>query len=67
MAESLEALLVDALGPIPAPSSRSPSRSKCPIPGCRKTVKRLWNHVFQHHKRENKYTGKFLLPVNIYT
>ena len=33
---------------------------QCPIPGCQKKVVRLWNHVFQFHQKEHKYTGIFI-------
>ena len=53
---------------IPPLSPPQPQRKvlhQCPIPGCSKKVVRLWNHVFQFHQKENKYTGIFiyLLPV----
>ena len=38
----------------------------CPLPGCGKRVKRLWNHVFQVHKKEGRYTGILLYIVALY-
>ena len=29
----------------------------CPVPGCGKSVLRLWNHLFKYHKKQGKYTG----------
>ena len=40
-----------------APVSPSSRMKLCPLPECGKRVKRLWNHVFQVHKKEGRYTG----------
>ena len=31
----------------------------CPIPGCGKKVRRMWNHLFQYHKKTGQFTGKW--------
>ena len=41
-------------------SSLSVQGTSCPIPGCGRVVKKMWNHVFQYHKATGKQTGKSL-------
>ena len=57
---SLETLLAEVLGPISSSETASPlkktsSKMKlCPIAGCNRSVKCLWNHMFQYHKKAGK-------------
>ena len=67
--DSLMILLEEALGaPLETPSLEDKNTTQmrlCPVPGCNKSVKRLWNHLFQFHKKEGKYTGKCTFTVFI--
>ena len=45
--------------PIPPRKKRRIPRL-CPVPECAgKQFANIWNHIFQYHKREGTYTGKF--------
>ena len=36
-------------------------RRPCPIPECKGAlVKNMWNHIFQTHKKQGRYTSKLL-------
>lgn len=67
--DSLMILLEEALGgPLETRSLGDTTTTKmklCPVPGCNRSVKRLWNHSFQFHKKEGKYTGKCTFTVFI--
>ena len=41
-----------------------PSSVICPVPGCTRRVKRLWNHLFQFHKKKGNHTGKVSCTLN---
>ena len=47
---------------------RTPCNSKsqfgCPVPGCKANVKRLWNHLFQFHKKRDTYIINPLLTAH---
>ena len=57
----LKDLDIPILSPSPEPQRKV--LLLCPIPGCQKKVVRLWNHVFEFHKKEKKYSGKCLLAM----
>ena len=52
--------------PLPVPQTQNRA-SICPVPGCGKSVIRLWNHIFQFHKKEGSYTGNQLHKHNMKT
>ena len=43
--------------PLPSQMQQPAGRKLCPVPGCRRSVKKLWNHLFQFHKSKGNYTG----------
>ena len=48
----------------------APVRQKrpCPIPECKGALHvNMWNHIFQTHKSQGKYSSKFSLLVGIHT
>ena len=58
------------------PAARSPSPPKvkgrqkrpCPIPECKGALHvNMWNHIFQTHKSQGKYSSKFPIVALLYT
>ena len=43
----------------PAVTASDTESQICPVPGCEKRVRRVWNHVFEYHRRKGTYSGKF--------
>ena len=66
---NLDTLLEEALGPRdlpllpanPLPLPQDPTTTtSCRVPGCGRSVKRMWNHLFQFHKKQGQYSGKII-------
>ena len=51
---------------IQAPAVRDPTKTLCPVPGCGKSVVRIWNHVFSYHKKTGIYTSKLIYISTTY-
>ena len=50
----MEDLGLEEPSPTPLPSTFA---KPCPVPGCSKIIKKMWNHLFQVHKPQGQYTG----------
>ena len=51
--------VVCSSGPLcPQQGQTCPPPTLCPIPGCGRSLMRLWNHLFHFHKSKGEYTGK---------
>jgi hypothetical protein len=48
----MEDLGLEEPPPLPSTFDRKP----CPVPGCGKRVKKMWNHIFQVHKGQGHFT-----------
>lgn len=59
--ELLQGLFNEATPATTTPAKRCPPAitQQCPVPGCHKSVRRVWNHLFEYHKKKGTHTGKF--------